>query len=143
MNNSTSIIADTGPSDNSLPGKGRLLVAPIIARDLKPGDLFSTKGSEYWRFFPNFLGVGQGVYLRTADTRPTGDEHTTVYRLRTVREQNLLEAARQLLSAYIANSDRGLPYISGPLESHAEDEVAVRMAAALAQYEPAEQKGGA
>lgn len=38
---------------------------PIVGRDLKPGDLFSTVGPEYWDNFPNVFSVGERVYIRT------------------------------------------------------------------------------
>jgi hypothetical protein len=51
------------------------------ARDLKPGDLFSIRGPEYWLPALHSGSVGEKVYVRT-DTPATGrEDDTPVYRL--------------------------------------------------------------
>jgi hypothetical protein len=52
-----------------------ICATPIRGRDLRPGDLFSTAGPEYWDAFVNFSSIGERVYIRTcAPGRPDGDE---------------------------------------------------------------------
>ena len=38
---------------------------PVIARDLQPGDLFSTYGPDYWDGIDALLSIGELVYIRT------------------------------------------------------------------------------
>lgn len=55
-------------------------------RDLKPGDLFSTEGQDYWGTFDQNLSVGERVYIRTntpADLYPDLDEE--IYRIEVMR----------------------------------------------------------
>ena len=57
-------------------------VEPVIARDLKPGDLFSTEGNRYWNLAMDHGSCGECVYIRTntgADRFPDAD--STVYRI--------------------------------------------------------------
>ena len=45
-------------------------------RDLKPGDLFSTMGSDYWSNIQLNHAIGEKVYIRTnepCDTAPDAD----------------------------------------------------------------------
>ena len=37
----------------------------VLARDLKPGDLFSTVGPEYWAIAMDAGSIGERVYIRT------------------------------------------------------------------------------
>ncbi len=60
---------------------------PCKGRDLKPGDLFSIEGPEYWNFFDLTGSVGEQVYIRTntpADRFPDADEE--IYRIEVARE---------------------------------------------------------
>lgn len=84
------------PEDYLTPATGnvRILAEPIIAKDLKPGDLFSMAGPEHWGVFdrdiPNFSGllpVGEKVYIRTnapVENAPDGD--AIVYRITIIKE---------------------------------------------------------
>ena len=52
------------------------------ARDLRPGDLFSSRGPAYWSGALSSMSVGEKVYVRTESppaNEPDGDE--LVYRL--------------------------------------------------------------
>jgi hypothetical protein len=54
-----------------------ICATPIRGRDLRPGDLFSTAGPEYWDDFVNFASIGELVYIRTCaptDRAPDGGE---------------------------------------------------------------------
>lgn len=45
-------------------------------RDLKPGDLFSIAGPDYWAGFETRHGIGEKVYIRTeepCDNAPDAD----------------------------------------------------------------------
>jgi hypothetical protein len=44
---------------------------PIVARNLKPGDLFSTLGAEYWDHIDVSGSCGEKLYVRT--NAPTHD----------------------------------------------------------------------
>jgi hypothetical protein len=60
----------------------RINAVPVLGRDLRPGELFSTAGPEYWDGFPIFQSIGERVYIRTAspaDEAPDADEE--VYRI--------------------------------------------------------------
>lgn len=51
-------------------------------RDLKPGDLFSTRGQGYWDVIDLFESVGESVYIRTRT--PAGrfpDADADIYRI--------------------------------------------------------------
>lgn len=55
---------------------------PIKARELNPGDLFSTAGPEYWRFFGRLGSIGERVYIRTsAPASDASDADLTVYKI--------------------------------------------------------------
>ena len=43
----------------------RIKAKLVTGRDLKPGDLFSTAGPEYWSTAADKLSVGEMVYIRT------------------------------------------------------------------------------
>lgn len=54
----------------------------IVARDLKPGDLFSTSGSDYWNRERPAGAVGERVYVRTdAPAEASPDLNETVFRI--------------------------------------------------------------
>jgi hypothetical protein len=53
---------------------------PVLARELRAGDLFSTAGPSYWRQTP--LGaLGERVYIRTHEPCPAEQADELVYRL--------------------------------------------------------------
>ena len=59
-----------------------LRAVPIHAHALKPGDLFSTEGPEYWSLFPGLPSIGERVYIRTyTQASNAADSNTTVYRI--------------------------------------------------------------
>lgn len=45
----------------------------IMAKDLQPGDLFSTAGSEYWDNIKHNRSLGEKVYIRTDEPSPADD----------------------------------------------------------------------
>ena len=53
----------------------KIIVTPVKAKDLEPGDLFSTANQEYWDLvcqpLPIGLPVGEKVYIRTPGSLPT------------------------------------------------------------------------
>jgi len=59
--------------------KALVRATPIKARDLKPGDLFSTAGPDYWDTALNDLSVGERVYIRTNAPTPPEQADIDVY----------------------------------------------------------------
>ncbi len=54
----------------------------IIAKKLKPGDLFSIYGPEYWDNALDRGSIGEAVYLRTHEpAESAGDADTMVYKI--------------------------------------------------------------
>jgi len=43
----------------------RITAVKVLGRDLKPGELFSTVGPQYWDVAMNRGSVGERVYIRT------------------------------------------------------------------------------
>ena len=55
----------------------KITATPTTGRNLKPGDLFSTCGTEYWASIDSRLTIGERVYIRTntpVDATPDSDE---------------------------------------------------------------------
>ena len=55
----------------------KISATPITGRNLKPGDLFSVIGPEYWNDIDRKQLIGELVYIRTntsADQAPDSDE---------------------------------------------------------------------
>lgn len=55
----------------------KIITTPTTGRNLKPGDLFSIRGSDYWGTFDSTDSIGELVYIRTnepADSAPDSDE---------------------------------------------------------------------
>jgi hypothetical protein len=64
----------------------------VKARDLKPGELFSTLGADYWDYWDKRGSIGESVYIRTnqpAEAAPDADEE--VYRITVCLEQPAIE----------------------------------------------------
>ena len=61
--------------------KMKIKAEKIKAKDLKPGDLFSTEGQGYWDTIDNNLSVGERVYIRTNSPTPLGQGDDEVYRI--------------------------------------------------------------
>jgi hypothetical protein len=58
-------------------------------KDLKPGDLFSTAGPEYWADFKSKQSIGERVYIRThAPATPETGPEADVYRIEIVADQD-------------------------------------------------------
>ena len=53
------------------------------AKELKPGELFSAVGPEWWDHFDEYApgAVGQKVYIRTAEPCPSDQAEDLVYRI--------------------------------------------------------------
>ena len=56
-------------------------------KDLRPGELFSTVGPEYWEAAMDRLSVGERVYIRTNAQHDQNDGETPIYRI-TIMESN-------------------------------------------------------
>jgi len=60
----------------------RIKAESILARDLRPGDLFSVYPQEYWDHAMQSGSCGEKVYIRmTADADDFPDADTVVYRI--------------------------------------------------------------
>lgn len=63
----------------------------IVARDLQPGDLFSTAGPDYWDRIADReqMSVGERVYIRTnAPTILAPDGDIEVYKITIIKESS-------------------------------------------------------
>lgn len=62
----------------------RLRAERVLSSELRVGDLFSTRGADYWNaHFPGSLDgpVGERVFIRTRGVPDPDDQETPVYRL--------------------------------------------------------------
>lgn len=65
----------------------RIQATRIQGRDLKPGDLFSTVGTDYWNQFETRDSVGERVYIRTnAPANMFPDANEFVYRIKVIQD---------------------------------------------------------
>lgn len=71
----------------------RFVATKVCCKDLKPGDLFSTVGREYWdRFDP--LSVGERVYVRTNSPCPADQTDETIFRITIIQEDEVDDAPK-------------------------------------------------
>lgn len=64
------------------PAKTRIIAEKVLGKDLKPGELFSMVGPDYWDLAMDRRGIGERVYIRTnAPTSNAPDSDATVYRI--------------------------------------------------------------
>ena len=66
----------------------KIIATPVLGKDLKPGDLFSTIGQFYWDNIDKQRSIGERVYLRTntpAEQAPDMEEE--VFRITITQEQ--------------------------------------------------------
>lgn len=60
----------------------KIIVEEVTARDLKPGDLFSTAPQSYWDTVPRLGSIGERVYIRTTvDADTAEDADARVFRI--------------------------------------------------------------
>jgi len=62
----------------------QITATPVPAKELKPGDLFSTAGPLYWGSLKERASIGEKVYIRTdvpADRFCEDDPNAIVYRI--------------------------------------------------------------
>ena len=52
---------------------------PVKAKELKPGDLFSTAGPIYWENIDSKYSLGEKVYIRTNTPTPSDQAEEDVY----------------------------------------------------------------
>lgn len=58
----------------------KIIAQRVLAKELRPGDLFSTAGPEYWDV--SRLGiVGERVYIRMEEPTPPDQMDTVIYRI--------------------------------------------------------------
>jgi len=57
----------------------------IKAKDLQPGDLFSTAHPLYWEHIDNRPSVGEKVYIRTNTLAPEDQKEDIVYKIRIIK----------------------------------------------------------
>jgi hypothetical protein len=64
----------------------KIVATPTTGRRLRPGDLFSTHGPEYWDGFVYSGSIGECVYVRTnAVAHLLADQEARIYRIKVVR----------------------------------------------------------
>jgi hypothetical protein len=62
----------------------KVKVIPMKGSDLKPGDLFSTAGPEYWNHIDLQESIGERAYIRTNTSfMKAPDFNSQVYKLET------------------------------------------------------------
>ena len=60
----------------------KITAVQVLGRDLRPGDLFSTVGQDYWDTACNKFSVGECVYVRTnTPTEMYKDGDEPIYRI--------------------------------------------------------------
>ena len=62
----------------------RIKAELIKGEDLRPGDLFSTVGPDYWDLAMDRLSVGERVYIRTNASTPPEQALDAIYRITVV-----------------------------------------------------------
>lgn len=66
----------------------RILAEPMLAEELVPGDLFSTRGPAYWNLLPSFASCGEAVYIRTAaPAHNFADSAALIFRITILKEE--------------------------------------------------------
>lgn len=58
-----------------------ILTKKMRGDELKPGDLFSTVGQEYWDTIKSNKSVGERVYIRTEAVSPLGENGKEIYKV--------------------------------------------------------------
>jgi len=61
--------------------RARVIATKIEERYLKPGDLFSDKGPDFWNRTINGNMPAAQVFIRTNDDQTEADDNATVFRL--------------------------------------------------------------
>lgn len=59
----------------------KIIATECKAKDLKPGDLFSTASQEYWDIVHTDNAVGEKVYIRTNSPTSKEQENDLIYRI--------------------------------------------------------------
>ena len=62
----------------------KVKATPIFGKDLKPGDLFSTVGPDYWEDM-NRDSIGERVYIRTDTPCPKSQENEEIFLIEITR----------------------------------------------------------
>lgn len=78
----------------------RILAEPMKCRDLKPGDLFSVYGPDYWGDLghESHGAVGESVYVRThVPAQGTGEEDDLIFRITITRPRRCSHCYERLL----------------------------------------------
>lgn len=58
----------------------RIIATKVKAKELRPGDLFSVAGPDYWDHYDK-NSLGQRVYIRTEAPSPPEQAEDEVYRI--------------------------------------------------------------
>ena len=60
----------------------------IIAKDLQPGDLFSTAGPKYWNQIDARYSIGEKVYIRTnTPAKIADDPNEKVFKITIIKDE--------------------------------------------------------
>lgn len=63
----------------------KVIATKVCCKDLRPGDLFSTAGQDYWSFFDP-RSLGERAYIRTGAQCPPSQAEDEIFRLTVERE---------------------------------------------------------
>lgn len=65
-----------------MPTGLRITAIPMLSEDLKPGDLFSTAGPEYWDVCDLLnQALGERVYIRMSVPTPTEERGVPIFKI--------------------------------------------------------------
>lgn len=65
----------------------KIQATSVLGRDLKPGDLFSTVGPEYWDLVDRLESIGERVYIRmNTPFSNAPDSNEEVFRIEIIQE---------------------------------------------------------
>ncbi len=59
----------------------KIKVTSVKGAELKPGELFSTAGPEYWAVKRDPNAIGEKVYIRTDAPTPESQKDVVIYRI--------------------------------------------------------------
>ena len=59
----------------------KILAEEMLAKNLKPGDLFSSIGSTHWDNIEIYHSLGERVYIRTDEPSPKEQENEKIYKI--------------------------------------------------------------
>jgi len=65
-----------------------IIATETKAKNLKPGDLFSTANQLYWDNIENHNSIGEKVYIRTDKLCPEEENEIKIYKIAILKKEN-------------------------------------------------------